>query len=396
MSDASPPPPPPPDPPCKADVNDACTQEGRASPISPAARRAALKATQSPEAARCKKRSFPPLRTSSAGNIHDDQIWIQKSDRYHCLEQIGKGQFAVVFSAIDVQTERKVALKRINVTGTSHRSLVEPLVNAKLQHPGIARMLDWFWDGYIMWIVTELVEGAELFDWINEMYDREPMDSTRITIPNTVTSSVMHQIMSALVYLHSQGIAHRDLKAENIMLEFEPDRRHEPTVKLIDFGLAIVGKPLDGERASRSDTNLISCYGGTPVYCAPEVHDRVPLIDPFLSDVWAVGMLAFMVGTGRFPFNFNKAAYRVSAIARTFIRQIGRHDFDHAPYITRQGRQFIILALQMDPKKRPTARALSHHPWLSGCARQADRNKQRITVRELSEHPHTANEDEAE
>lgn len=398
MSDTIPPP--PPDPPLEVEVDtdtdDASAQEGRASPISPAVRHTALKAACSPEPARCKRRSLSPHRTSSAENIHDDRVWLRKADRYQCLRKIGKGNFAIVYSAVDVRSKRKVALKKIEASDVSDRYLVEPLVNAKLKHPGIVRMLDWFWDGYVMWIVTELVVGSELFDWIADVYRSEPEDSTRVVLPNSVSSSVVRQIVSALVYLHSQGIAHRDLKAENIMLEFKPDRRDAPTVKLIDFGLAVIKKPLDSARATRSDTNLISFYGGTPVYCAPEVHDRVPLIDPFLSDVWAVGMLAFMVVTGTFPFHFPRAAYRASAVARMYIRQIERQDFDNVPNVIRQGRKFIIFAMQMDPKERATARDLAAHPWISIGAMQLDPNAQRTTARELSEHPRTTNEDEAE
>ena len=126
--------------------------------------------------------------------------------------------------------------------------------------------------------------------------------------------SIFHQIISAIEYCHSQGIAHRDIKCENIL--FDEDN----VVKLIDFGFAKCVKPFpktNGEekletliakksnppvKTTKENPNLSETFCGSYAYASPEIL-RGLAYDPFSSDVWAMGCVLFTMVYGRLPFD---------------------------------------------------------------------------------------------
>jgi serine kinase len=132
-------------------------------------------------------------------------------------------------------------------------------------------------------------------------------------VPEPRACHLFRQILSALEYCHTQGVAHRDLKCENILLD------NTFTVKLIDFGFAKCMKDtpklpneekleaIFAEKASIAkrqpkDANLSETYCGSYAYASPEILKGMPY-DPFMSDVWAVGCVLFAMVFGRLPFD---------------------------------------------------------------------------------------------
>lgn len=127
--------------------------------------------------------------------------------------------------------------------------------------------------------------------------------------------SIFRQIMDGLEYCHSQGIAHRDLKCENILLDADN------TVKLIDFGFAKSNRPLPKTKGEERMEALLGMKSGIPVrppkeqdfsasetycgsyaYASPEILRGIPY-DPFVSDVWALGCVLYTMVFGRLPFD---------------------------------------------------------------------------------------------
>jgi calcium-dependent protein kinase len=144
----------------------------------------------------------------------------------------------------------------------------------KLDHPNILKIFEYFESADKWYIITEYFEGKELFD--------EIIDKNRLS--EQISAQILCEILKALNYIHSNRIAHRDIKAENILVR---ECRDEYQVKVIDWGLGAISG-LDLKR---------KC--GTPEYCAPEVLTGQYNLS---CDMWSVGILAYIMLSGYMPF----------------------------------------------------------------------------------------------
>jgi serine kinase len=145
-------------------------------------------------------------------------------------------------------------------------------------------------------------------------------------LPEPRACHLFRQIMSAVAYCHSQDVAHRDLKCENILLD------EKFNVKLIDFGFAKcyknVPKTVGEEKMEQlylekgilpkieKDTKLSETYCGSYAYASPEILKGIPY-DPFMSDVWAMGCVLFAMVFGRLPFD-DKDPAKLIRVSLTF------------------------------------------------------------------------------
>jgi len=161
-------------------------------------------------------------------------------------------------------------------------------------------------------------------------------------VRETTARRIFKQTIEAVNYLHSLHIVHRDIKLDNILVE-ESSRM----VKLIDFGFSVVIS--GGQR--------LKVFCGTPSYMAPEIvrkqdYDGKPV------DIWAVGVLLFVMLTGSFPFKGVSEQDLYSKIQRGHYR----HNHDALP---RQARYVIAKMLETDPRKRITAAELLKEPYIA-------------------------------
>ncbi|KAJ8144314.1 hypothetical protein OY671_002594, partial [Metschnikowia pulcherrima] len=147
-------------------------------------------------------------------------------------------------------------------------------------HPNILSMIDYFETSDYFYLVTDLAAGGELFERIT----RAPEAKLSVT----ETSKILSVLLSALQHLHSNGIVHRDVKAENIL--FASKSSKISSLLLADFGQARILKP--GELAQIVD--------GTLSYLAPEVLSKCG--HSFPVDMWAVGVLTYFMFSGYMPF----------------------------------------------------------------------------------------------
>ena len=152
-------------------------------------------------------------------------------------------------------------------------------------------------------------------------------------------------IAEALLYLHKLDIVHRDIKAENILLN-----RHKQ-LKLIDFGFSLrCGK---GEK--------IDTFCGTPTYMAPEIVSKIDHV-PVYTDMWSLGILYYVMLQGNYPFrakNENELFERIKK---------GHFDYIHNQ-ITERSKRLIESLLQVEPLKRLTIHEVlskENRQWLSG------------------------------
>lgn len=209
--------------------------------------------------------------------------------RYQLVGQLGQGGMGAVYRAVDRLTGQTVALKRVVApsdtlqfdsqphTDTINMRLAlaqEFRVLASLRHPHIIDVLDYGFDEEGQpYFTMRLLEGS-----INLLKAGQGK-----FLPERV--ELLIQMLQALAYLHRRGIIHRDLKPGNVMVV-------EDSVKVLDFGLAMA-------RGVKTEEN--EEVAGTLAYIAPEVLQGLPAEEP--ADLYAVGVIAYQIFTGRHPFN---------------------------------------------------------------------------------------------
>lgn len=206
--------------------------------------------------------------------------------RYQLLRQVATGGMASIYEGFDTRLDRKVAVKIMHPHLAQDEQFVERFIReakaaAALSHPNIVAVQDQGWNQSgtpAVFIVMEMVEGHTLREYLNEQGRLTYRDGIRFLLP----------VLSALAAAHKQGIVHRDIKPENILVS------KEGRIKIADFGLA--KGPLLGTTMTAESSVIL----GSVSYLSPEQVQRG--IADSRSDVYAVGITAFEIFTGKKPF----------------------------------------------------------------------------------------------
>jgi len=247
--------------------------------------------------------------------------------------KIGEGSTGVVCIAIEKNSGRQVAVKKMDLRRQQRRELLfnEVVIMRDYHHPNIVEMYDSFLVGDELWVVMEYLEGGALTDIVTHAR----MDEEQI-------ATVCLQCLQALAFLHSQGVIHRDIKSDSILLA--ADGR----VKLSDFGFcAQVSQELPKRKS------LV----GTPYWMSPEVISRLPY-GPEV-DIWSLGIMVIEMVDGEPPF-FNEPP--LQAMRR--IRDMPPPKLRNATKVSARLQGFLDRMLVRDPAQRATAFELLHHPFL--------------------------------
>lgn len=210
-----------------------------------------------------------------------------------------------------------------------------------LNHPSILRYRESWIDKRNFYICTELCAGGELFDRIKEVKHFEEADA----------SLAMKQILSAMEHCHKKNIVHRDLKPENIVYKAPFVKGSPaPVLVIIDFGDAKVVE----------DQEIYDDFVGTAFYLAPECVRNRRGWELKKSDLWTMGVIAYVLLTGRPPF--------WGRDNREILRRIlkGKLTFPRTIKLSKTCREFISRLIRHDPKKRMSASEALRHPYISG------------------------------
>ncbi|XP_044038764.1 serine/threonine-protein kinase MARK2 isoform X10 [Siniperca chuatsi] len=221
--------------------------------------------------------SMPRCRNSVSTTTSDDQPHI---GNYRLLKTIGKGNFAKVKLARHVLTGKEVAVKIIDKTQLNSSSLQklfrEVRIMKMLNHPNIVKLFEVIETEKTLYLVMEYASGGEVFDYLvahGRMKEKEARAKFR-------------QIVSAVQYCHQKCIVHRDLKAENLLLDADMN------IKIADFGFSnefTLGNKLD-------------TFCGSPPYAAPELFQGKKYDGPEV-DVWSLGVILYTLVSGSLPFD---------------------------------------------------------------------------------------------
>jgi len=209
--------------------------------------------------------------------------------RYNVITSVGRGGNATLFGAYDEQGQ-KVAIKVLHpelaVSVAADRFLREIRYASQLNHPHIARLLDSGENDYLLWFVMPFVPGETL----RQVVRRERM------LPIDRAVRVATEVLDALAHAHEHGLAHRDIKPDNIVCSGESG------AILVDFGIARAIATSGEDRVTRSGFVV-----GTEEYMSPEQAGGSPDIDG-RTDIYSLGVVLFEALAGRPPFSAASAA----------------------------------------------------------------------------------------
>jgi len=282
----------------------------------------------------------------SGGGVHGNQAHSGFNRAYTLGVKLGSGTFSVVRQGTRKTDGRKFAVKCIKDAGLTEEDKealeTEVEILKEMNHPHIMNLIDYFEEtdslGKHHYLVTELLEGGELFDRIveKEFYtEKEARDLVRL-------------LLDAISYIHNKGVVHRDLKPENLLLTSRSD---DANIKIADFGFA--------KRVNFGEQGL-STACGTPGYVAPEILQARPYGKGV--DIWSVGIITYILLCGYPPFHHDNHNMLFKMIKK------GDYEFD-SPYwdeVSDDAKDLIRRMLVVNPDNRETAQELLQHKWITG------------------------------
>uniref|UniRef100_A0AAR2K8L2 non-specific serine/threonine protein kinase n=1 Tax=Pygocentrus nattereri TaxID=42514 RepID=A0AAR2K8L2_PYGNA len=248
---------------------------------------------------------------------------------YRLLKTIGKGNFAKVKLARHILTGREV---RIADSGTFSLSILfrEVRIMKGLNHPNIVQLFEVIETEKTLYLIMEYASGGEVFDYLvahGRMKEKEARAKFR-------------QIVSAVHYCHQKNIVHRDLKAENLLLDSESN------IKIADFGFSnefTLGNKLD-------------TFCGSPPYAAPELFQGKKYDGPEV-DIWSLGVILYTLVSGSLPFD----GQNLKELRERVLRGKYRVPF----YMSTDCESILRRFLVLNPTKRCSLEQIMKDKWMN-------------------------------
>jgi len=269
-------------------------------------------------------------RSSSSGSLEQGRKDFHT--QYLVKEQLGKGGFGVVYSAVRRSDGLEVAVKEVNkdervVVGDNNMPLEVALMQQLQDVPGVIRFIDYFDMQTCFYIVMERFHSKDLFDFISEQGP----------LPEAMAKDIFRQLLTTLVSCHQKGVVHRDIKDENILIDLNTFK-----IKLIDFGSGCFLE----DRVYRE-------FQGTRVYSPPEwVNSRA--YRPEGLTIWSLGVLLYDMVCGDVPFECDA---QISKAHLTWFPQLK---------LSEEVKSLISGCLKVNPHQRLNIHQVAAHPWLQG------------------------------
>lgn len=247
--------------------------------------------------------------------------------RYQILKELGRGGMGIVFQAHDKQLNEQVAIKILSPLLSNNADALERMkreVSAarRITHPNVIRIHDISEMGGLNFVSMEYFQGMNLKEYVRSVGQQ----------PARQVYNIASQICDGLEAAHRQGVIHRDLKSQNIIVS--PNGQ----AKIIDFGLAHTAH-LEGMTA----TGLIM---GTPEYMSPEQVSGKRVDER--ADIYALGIILYELFTGRVPFTGDSAI----AVGFKQMKEDPAKPCELNPNLSQEVENVILKALQKDPAHR--------------------------------------------
>uniref|UniRef100_A0A8C4GVS6 MAP/microtubule affinity-regulating kinase 3 n=1 Tax=Dicentrarchus labrax TaxID=13489 RepID=A0A8C4GVS6_DICLA len=300
-------------------------------PTATATRHTSLSASRSEKGTGWSSRSLGARCRNSIALCSDEQPHI---GNYRLLKTIGKGNFAKVKLARHILTGREVAIKIIDKTQLNPTSLQklfrEVRIMKTLNHPNIVKLFEVIETEKTLYLIMEYASGGEVFDYLvahGRMKEKEARAKFR-------------QIVSAVHYCHQKNIVHRDLKAENLLLDADSN------IKIADFGFS----------NEFSAGNKLDTFCGSPPYAAPELFQGKKYDGPEV-DIWSLGVILYTLVSGSLPFD----GQNLKELRERVLRGKYRVPFYMSTDCEGILRRFLVL----NPAKRCSLEQIMKDKWIN-------------------------------
>ncbi|XP_013143497.1 PREDICTED: serine/threonine-protein kinase par-1-like isoform X2 [Papilio polytes] len=253
---------------------------------------------------------------------------------YQLEKTIGTGNFAVVKLATHVITKTKVAIKIIDKARLDEDNLKktfrEIAIMKRMRHPHIVKLYQVMESAHTIYLVTEYASNGEIFDHL----------VSKGRMPESEAARIFAQMVAAVGYCHSRGVVHRDLKAENLLLD------RDMNIKLADFGFS----------NEYSAGATLATWCGSPPYAAPELFEGRHYNGPKV-DIWSLGVVLYVMVCGALPFDGSTLSDLRNVVLSGKFR---------IPYFMSQECEHLIRhMLVVEPEKRLSLRGVARHRWLA-------------------------------
>eukprot|EP00548_Thalassiothrix_antarctica_P001936 CAMPEP_0194146890 /NCGR_PEP_ID=MMETSP0152-20130528/22213_1 /TAXON_ID=1049557 /ORGANISM="Thalassiothrix antarctica, Strain L6-D1" /LENGTH=690 /DNA_ID=CAMNT_0038847539 /DNA_START=71 /DNA_END=2143 /DNA_ORIENTATION=+ len=272
---------------------------------------------------------------------------------YELKEKIRKGSFATVWECVHKETKDMFAVKIINREGLKPSDdeavMNEVAIMQSLAHRHIVQLVDFYEEKEYFFLVMDYMTGGDVFDRIIGMHHYTEKDAR----------DLVQVLLKAVKFMHDRGVAHRDLKPQNLLLK---SKENNANIKVADFGFS--------RRVHTPQSLTNRC--GTPSYVAPEILKNIP--HDIKADMWSVGVITYVLLVGYPPFMDEKQ--------QELFRKIrsGEYDFPMEDWgvISGEAIELIKGLLVVDPQQRLTAAEALRMSWFK------DENLKRLSSRSLT------------
>lgn len=249
-----------------------------------------------------------------------------KQGRYEIFEEIGRGNFGVVYRAFDYKLDQEVAVKKLPLhhqmsSAAIQRFYREAQIASSLSHENIIKVHDFYEESGEYCITMEIIDGQTLEQFVQ-------------TSPVSINEAlrIISDVSKALDYAHSNQVIHRDLKPSNVMISTDG------TIKVTDFGIA--------KLLNSTDLTIDQSTAGTPLTMSPEQVTGQPVT--VKSDIFATGVLLYYLVTGQMPFEGEHLGEIVHKI--TYLEPVSPSKLN--PEISPELEYVITKSLEKKPEDR--------------------------------------------
>lgn len=248
---------------------------------------------------------------------------------------LGQGSYAAVKLAYEKTTSKKYAVKiyekyRLTEPHRMNNVKREISILKKLEHRNIIKLFNAIDDKRQIFLIMEYIGHMSLHAYLKSRPGRK--------IDEKETKKLFFQIVEAVNYCHSKNIVHRDIKLENILLD------ENMTIKVIDFGFSI----------TIPSSKKLNIFCGTPSYMAPEIVNKM-LYNGHATDVWALGILLYVLLHGNFPFK--------GVDDKDLFRKIGKGKFDMNESLSKECKGLLTGMLKVGPTERVSTSQILQNSW---------------------------------